>query len=70
MPPSYLNSTSAFGPFVGDLDPQAAGQEGGFTKPFEQGLEIEVEFLENLVVRQEGDLGARLFGRLSLFRVR
>jgi hypothetical protein len=50
---------------VDQLDPQAAGEEGGLAQALGEGVEVEADLFEDLQVRQEGDLGAVLLGRLA-----
>ncbi len=51
---------------VGDRDPQAAGQERRLAQSLLERRVVEIERLEDLGVREEGDRGAVLLGGLPL----
>ena len=51
---------------VDQLDLQAAGEEGRLAEALGQGGEVEVDLLEDLQVREKGDPGPGLLGRLPL----
>ena len=56
----------ALGALVGQRDPQPAGQERGLAQALLERRELEVERLEHLGVREEGDRRARLARGLAL----
>ena len=70
IPPSYWKADAVgLAALVDQLDLQAAGEEGGLAQPLGQGLEVELDLVEDLGVGLEGDRRTVVLARRPLGEV-